>query len=490
VTIWIGEIQWMIRHGLGYRRDPILKSLHHIETRDALLDLSDPANPREAEWPEAEFIVGNPPFLGNRLLRRGIGDVYVEQLWSVFDDRLPHSSDLCCYWHEKARAAIEARRARRAGLLATQGIRGQANRRVLERVLDSGTIFFARSDEPWVLAGASVHISFVGQGDRAEVAHELDGLSALAINADLTAGSDLTSARRLPENLGVAFMGTMKVGPFDIDATTAAAMLSDANPDGRSNADVVRPWVNGQDLTGSPRHKWIIDFPDEMPEREAALYQAPFAYVERYVRPFRQTVNAPCCRKRWWIQHRRRPEMSAALAGLHRYIATARVTKHRLFVWLDPRTVPDSAIIAIARGDDYTFGILQSRAHETWARSTGTQLREAESGSRYTPTTCFETFPFPDSTPEQRDRVGEAARRLVELRDGWLNPPGLDPAELAKRTLTHLYNQRPTWLANAHADLDAAVFAAYGWPTDLHDTDILERLLAVNLARAAGDRSL
>jgi type II restriction/modification system DNA methylase subunit YeeA len=176
--------------------------------------------------------------------------------------------------------------------------------------------------------------------------------------------------------------------------------------------------------------------------------------------------------------------MSAALAGLHRYIATARVTKHRLFVWLDPRTVPDSAIIAIARDDDYTFGILQSRAHETWARSTGTQLREAESGSRYTPTTCFETFPFPGPTPEQRDRVGEAARRLVELRDGWLNPPGLDPAELAKRTLTHLYNQRPTWLANAHADLDAAVFAAYGWPVDLADAEILERLLALNLGRA------
>jgi hypothetical protein len=165
VTIWIGEIQWMIRHGLGYRRDPILKSLHHIETRDALLDLSDPANAREAEWPEAEFIVGNPPFLGNRLLRRGLGDGYVEALWSVFDDRLPHSSDLCCYFHEKSRAAIRAGRTRRAGLLATQGIRGQANRRVLQRILDTGAIFFARSDEPWILGGAGVRISFVGQDD-------------------------------------------------------------------------------------------------------------------------------------------------------------------------------------------------------------------------------------------------------------------------------------------------------------------------------------
>ena len=115
------------------------------------------------------------------------------------------------------------------------------------------------------------------------------------------------------------------------------------------------------------------------------------------------------------------------------------------------RQFRDSALIVFARDDDYTFGVLHSRVHELWARATGTQLREVESGFRYTPTTCFETFPFPDPTPEQRERVGEAARRLVELRDGWLNPPGLDPADLEKRTLTNLYNQRPTWLANAHA---------------------------------------
>jgi hypothetical protein len=151
--------------------------------------------------------------------------------------------------------------------------------------------------------------------------------------------------------------------------------------------------------------------------------------------------------------------------------------------------VPDSALVIFARDDDYTFGVLHSRAHELWARATGTQVREVESGFRYTPTTCFETFPFPDPTPEQRDRVGEAARRLVELRDGWLDPPDLDPADLAKRTLTNLYNQRPTWLANAHADLDAAVFAAYGWPADLHDADVLEHLLTLNVDRAGTTRA-
>ncbi len=483
VTIWIGEIQWMIRHGLGYRRDPILESLDHIETRDALLDLSDPANPREAEWPAAEFIVGNPPFLGNRLLRRGLGDDYVETLWSVFDDRLPHSSDFCCYWHEKARAAIQTGRTRRAGLLATQGIRGQANRRVLERIKGSGDIFFARSDEPWILSGAAVHISFVSQDDGSEAARELDGQPVASVNADLTTGTDLTQARTLPENLGIAFMGDIRVGPFDIVAETADALLRSPNPDGRSNADVVRRWANGSDVTGRGRDMWIVDFGVDMPEREAALYEAPFAHAEALIRPYRQTVRQECCRARWWIHHNRRPEMSKALAGLRRYIATPATAKHRLFVWLDSAVLPDHALIVFARDDDFTFGVLQSRVHELWARGTGTQLREVESGFRYTPTTCFETFPFPNPTPEHRERVGEAARRLVELRDGWLNPPGLEPADLAKRTLTNLYNQRPTWLANAHATLDNTVTRAYGWADLPSNEEVLGRLLSLNMGR-------
>jgi type II restriction/modification system DNA methylase subunit YeeA len=149
--------------------------------------------------------------------------------------------------------------------------------------------------------------------------------------------------------------------------------------------------------------------------------------------------------------------------------------------------LPDSAVVAIARDDDYTFGVLHSRLHELWARALGTQLREAESGFRYTPTTCFETFPFPEPTAEQREAIAEDARELDDLRNGWLNPPNVSAAELKKRTLTNLYNQRPTWLANAHDALDAAVADAYGWPADLPNQEILERLLALNLERAAAE---
>ena len=480
VTIWIGEIQWMLRHGLGYRRDPILSPLDHIETRDALLDLTDPAHPREAEWPAAEFIVGNPPFLGAKLLRRGLGNEYAETLFDIFAERLPGMADLSAYWHEKARAAIAAGRTKRAGLLATQSIRGGGSRRALERIKESGDIFFARSDDPWVLSGANVHISFVGQDDGSECEHELDGRAVDAINADLTAGVDVTRARRLHENQGIAFIGDQKSGPFDIDDVTARQMLVAPNPDGRSNADVVRPWVNGDDITSRPSSRWIIDFGVDTPEVEAALYEAPFEYLRAHVQPARAGSGSELREPRWWLHVWPRPEMRRAIADQTRYLGTPILTKWRLFVWIGFEALADHQLVVFARDDDYTFGVLHSRVHEAWALATGTQL---ETRPRYTPTTCFETFPFPRPSDEQREAIAAAARELVRLRDGWLNPPGLDPVELSKRTLTNLYNARPTWLEHAHAALDRAVLAAYGWPDDLAGEPLLAALLALNLER-------
>ena len=477
VTVWIGEIQWMIRHGLGWRRNPILRRLDTIENRDALLDRSDPTNPREAEWPDAEFIVGNPPFLGGKLLRRGLGDRYVEAMFEVFDNRVPREADLSAYFHEKLRGQIDDGQTRRGGLLATQGIRGGANRRVLERIKQSGDIFFARSDDPWILSGANVHISFVAQDDGSETERELDGSRVQSINVNLTSGLDLSQSRRLRKNFGVSFMGDTKGGPFELDRETAAWLISQPNPDGRSNSDVVRPWANGLDLTRRPRNMWIIDFGVDFSQEEAALYEAPFEYIVQRVRPARATSRTTI--EQWWLHERPRGEMRAALAGLTRFIATPRIAKFRTFSWLPATTLLDSACIAIARDDDYMFGVLQSRPHEVWALAMGTQL---ETRPRYTPTTCFETFPFPEPTPEQRHRVGEAAKRLDNLRNGWLNPPGLDPADLEKRTLTNLYNQRPAWLANAHAELDEAVSTAYGCPSEMTDEEILGLLLRLNRA--------
>ena len=483
-ALWIGYIQWHQANGFAYTQRPILTPLDTIRQTDAILDLTDPEHPAEPEWPPAEFIVGNPPFLGGKLLRTGLGDKYVDTLFRQYDGRVPAEADLVCYWFDKAQRAIEAQTVKRVGLLATQGIRGGANRRVLQRIKETGDIFVAWSDHPWVLDGAAVHISIVGFDDGSEDDRELDGQPVAAINANLTVGVDLTAAKRLHGNLGIAFMGDTKGGPFDIPSEVARQLFSRPNPHGKGNGDVVRQWVNGRDITDQSRGMWIIDFGD-MPMDQAVLYEAPFEYVNTHVRPTRIHNRRPLYASNWWWHMEPRPGMRRALKGLARYIATPRVTKHRLFVWMGNETLSDSAIIAIAKDDDYTFGVLHSRFHELWARGMGTQLREVESGFRYTPTTCFETFPFPQLTDDQRETIGAAAAELNALREGWLNPPGISADELRRRTLTNLYNQRPTWLENIHARLDAAVAEAYGWPADLPDAEILERLLALNLARAA-----
>jgi SAM-dependent methyltransferase len=483
VTIWIGQIQWMLSHGLGHPRDPVLQPLDNIREQDALLDLSDPSHPREAEWPEADVVVGNPPFLGRKFLRGALGDGYLDALFEVYKGRVPAEVDLCCYWQEKARAQIAARELRRAGLLATQGIRGGANRTVLERIKRTGDVFFAYDDEPWVLAGATVHISFVGQDDGSDTARTLDGHPVAAINADLTSGLDLTCARSLDENLRLAYIGVQKGGDFDVPAEQALRWMSLPNPDGRSNRDVLRLCINGVDLTERWRDVWVIDFGPSMTIDEASLYEAPFEHVRAHVEPFRLGNRRAAYAERWWIHQEARPGMREALSGLTRFVATPITSKHRLFRWLSTDALPMVSVVAIARDDDYAFGVLHSRIHEAWARGMGTQLREVESGFRYTPTTCFETFPFPRPSDLQREAIAEAARDLDRLRTGWLTPPGLSDADLAKRTLTNLYNARPTWLAQAHERLDAAVLAAYGWPADIDHDDLLARLLALNLAR-------
>ena len=481
-ALWIGYIQWHHNNGFPYNHSPVLTPLVSIRKTDAILDLSDPEDPKEPEWPEAEFIIGNPPFLGGKLLRTNLGDEYVNALFQVYGGRVAGEGDVVCYWFEKAREILASGGAKRTGLLATQGIRGGANRRALQRIKETGDIFLAWSDHPWILDGAAVHISIVGFDDGSEANRVLDGNTAASINANLTSGADLTTARRLKDNLGIAFMGDTKGGPFDIPFSVASNLINRPNPDGRKNHDVVLRRANGKDITSRPSGTWIIDFGVTLPYTESALYEAPFEYVNTHVRPKREKSRSKM--SDWWIHERPRPEMRKALQSLERYIATPTTAKHRLFTWLTAEILPDHSLIVIARDDDYSFGVLHSQAHEIWARAMGTQLREVESGFRYTPTTCFETFPFPEPTEEQREAIAEAARELNKLREGWLNPPDMPEAELKKRTLTNLYNARPTWLQLAHERLDTAVSGAYGWPADLADGEILERLLALNLERA------
>jgi type II restriction/modification system DNA methylase subunit YeeA len=505
VVVWIGFLQWKFEHGIFIDRQPILQTLtNNIEHSDAILQQdAQTKQTREPLWPPADFIVSNPPFLGGKLLRRTLGDVYVDQLFELYKGRVKAESDLVVYWFEKARHQLEVGSVGRVGLLATQGIRGGANRAVLERIQQTGRIFWAWSDRKWLLAGAAVHVSMVAFEGPAEqfgnsgldsAAEDclLDGWSVPFINPDLTTGSNTASASRLKENANLCFMGTTKVGAFDIDAETAREMLSaPLNPNGHPNSDVVRPWVNALDFTRRPRNMFIIDFGTDMSEAAAAMYEMPFEYIKHHVKPTRISNKRETYAKRWWIHGEARAELRRAIRSLFRYIVTPSLSKHRFFVWTEQQVIPDHQVFAYPRQDDYFFGILHSRAHELWALKMGTQL---ESRPRYTPDSCFDTFPlpWPPSTEPSEDKdsrvkaIADAARELVRLRDAWLNPPNASEEELKDRTLTKLYNNRPAWLENAHQTLDRAVFTAYGWAYPLLKDEIIRRLLELNRERAAG----
>ena len=675
VTVWIGDIQWCRRNGYQHATHPILQSLDGIEHRDALLNLDG----TEAEWPTADVIVGNPPFLGDKMMRGQLGDSYVETLRNTYAGRVPGGADLVTYWFEKARAQIAAGQCRAAGLVATNSIRGGANRKVLERIvaatllpgqtgdthgdgnlrhletggktenggLRAGTgrssgagdcrragrtgdeslsgrgagaaqdrsghpemddrhpagrghfagdeellltpvplrIFNAWSDEPWVNEGAAVRVSLVcfgsaqhecfgadGRSDALSAkpgtspvdsgAHPdgaarsprglgsaaiLNGQPVAVIHADLTAGNssgldagcDITQAKSLNENSHTGFIGTQKTGAFDIPGNFGRSWLKSPNPNGRPNSDVVRPWANGMDITRRPSDTWIVDFGCATEMSAAAFYELPFAHLAEKVKTARAGKRETIASK-WWLHTRPRPDMRTALTGLSRYLATPRVSKHRYFVWLSTKVLPDSRLTVIAREDDVSFGLLHSRFHEAWSLAT-CSWHGVGNDPTYNAVSCFETFPFPAgltpadtvgatrqgsgllqpapilpalADPSRRPVAGAIATTAFELnrlREAWLNPPdwvdwvitpeeeqaGFPPrpvskpgheADLKIRTLTNLYNARPAWLAMAHEKLDQAVAVAYGWDDytpAMPDKEILRRLLALNQARAA-----
>ncbi|MDR3489125.1 MAG: class I SAM-dependent DNA methyltransferase [Bradyrhizobium sp.] len=366
VSVWIGEIQWMRRNGFGVSRNPILKALNTIECRDALLN----PDGSEAVWPEADAIVGNPPFLGGKLMRSLLGSDYVEKLFSIFAGRVPQEADLVCYWFVKAWEAIVSGKTAHAGFVATNSMRGGANRRTLDPIVAGGVIYDAWADEPWVLNGAAVRVSMVCFARSAPPEGlRLNGAPARQINTDLTGGaSDFTKARRQSENAGVAFMGDTKGGAFDIPGSIAREWLKlPLNPNGRPNADVLKPWMNGMDIMRRPAGKWIVDFGWEMDKAAASLYEAPFTYCLSNVQSARAANRTEHHQIFWWRHVRSRQNMWSQIHHLARYLVTPTIAKHRTFYWLPSATCPDHQLIVISRDDDTTFGILHSRFHEAWA---------------------------------------------------------------------------------------------------------------------------
>ncbi|MCO5191203.1 MAG: class I SAM-dependent DNA methyltransferase [Anaerolineae bacterium] len=530
VTVWIGYLQWRHENGFGEMDDPILRPLHNIERRDAILDYDADGRPIEPEWPSAEVIIGNPPFLGGNKIRQELGDETVDQLFQAHDGRVPKTADLVVYWFARSWTQITKNRAERVGLIATQAIRSAVNRSVLDKISESNGLFLAWSDKPWVLDGAAVRVSIIGFDGGSQKEKRLDGDKVERINADLTSSADLTKAARLIENIDLTFQGSMIGGSFQISESTAKDWLELTNPSGKDNSDVVRPYVTGIDVLRRTQREWIVDFGAQMPEEEASQYEMPFQYLQEHVYPVRAKNRRASRRERWWIHADPQPSMRVSVATLSRYIATVRVAKHRLFVWLPSATLCSNKLIVIARSDDYFFGVLHSNVHEVWSLVSSSR-HGVGNDPAYTPTSTFETYPFPwppGQEPAEADdeRVAEIAhwaRELVAWRDAWLNPPPPQPGAinvaydkmLKQRTLTNLYNglvyYRETVKAgklfmqdefdkvtrrsvsrsaiqeldDIHTALDHAVLDAYGWPHDLSDEAILEQLLALNLERAA-----
>jgi type II restriction/modification system DNA methylase subunit YeeA len=516
VSVWIGEIQWMRRNGFEAARNPILRTLSNIENRDAVLN----ADGTRAEWPKADVVVGNPPFLGNKKMISELGEDYTVSLRKAWLE-LSGGVDLVTYWFAKTWAQMISGKLERAGLVATNSIRGGANREVLKTIVDGGQIFEAWDDEEWTVDGAAVRVSLVCFANSILDQVKLNSNLVNGILPDLTAlttGHDLTSANRLIENRGLAFQGPVKVGPFDVEGDIARKwLLAPQNPNGRSNQDVLFPLLNGSDITGRSTQRWIINF-SELAEAESSLYELPFEYVKSTIKPIRDLNRDQQRREAWWRLGRSGSDLREATRKTVRVVMTPRVAKHRLFVFVNHQTLPDSAVVAIARDDDTTFGILHSSFHELWSLRMGTSL---EDRPRYTPSTTFETFPFPEGlTPNipaanyaadpRATKIAAAAARLNELRENWLNPADLvkrvpevvagypdrilpvneaASMELKNRTLTKLYNVRPAWLDNAHKALDEAVAEAYGWGDDwragiLTEDEILARLFKLNQERS------
>ena len=459
-SVWIGHLQWTRANGFQVPQDPVLRPMdRNFRNMDAILQRQPGQPPSEPEWPETEFIVGNPPFLGTKKLRGELGDDYVDELFAFYGQRIPNFSDLCCYWFEKARKMIQEGKCKRAGLLATQGIRGGLNREVLNRIKSSGDIFFAESDREWFLDGANVHISMIGFDGGNEKTRILDGMATEKINSNLTSEADLTKATRLRGNAGIGFVGDVKSGRFDVPETDARPLLLDPNPHDTPNSQVMLPWINSLDVLRRPRHVWIIDFVDNQNQAVCSRFENPFKRVQELVMPEREKVKRKRYRDLWWLHAEPCLEMRRSISNLPRFLVTPTIAKHRVFAWCEPPILPDHQLIVFARSDDYFFGVLHSRIHEIWALGQGTQLREKESGFRYTPTTCFETFPFPFaadtaaedplqfvarlraahyhfgqdnvvqeepspvSVPDRRAAIAAAAKELNELRERWLNPP-------------------------------------------------------------------
>jgi hypothetical protein len=470
VTLWMGHKLVTDAYGAV---EPVLPlvDLSGIVVGDAL----------RLDWPSADVVIGNPPFHGSQHLRKALGDAYVEWLKKTFKCGV---QDYCVYWFR--RAADHLAPGARAGLVGTNSVsQNKARAAALDYVVArGGVITSAVSSEKWP-GDAKVHVSLVNWVQRPGTPvprFVLDDVEVGGITSSLRPSDDVPEPQLLAGNADVAFQGPIPVGGgFILTVDEAEKMLADSSALYRR---VVRPYLDGEDIADNPEQRpsrFVIDF-GAMPLEEASRYPRAIAIVRERVKPERDHNRDARFRELWWQFGRPRGEMRRVLAGLDRYIASARHGKRLLFIWSDPWWMASDATNVFAFDDDYYLGVLSSTAHTAWAWERSSTLK---GDLRYTPTTAFATFPWPDPIDNDlRAVVGEAAREMVQLRSEHCIQGGFG--------LTRLYNVMNEGgyrdLADSHLRLDRAVAACYGWPRTVAEDrgELVSRLARLNVEVVAG----
>jgi hypothetical protein len=561
LVLWIGYLQWHFRtRGDAKPSEPVLRKFRNIECRDAVLaydaieivtgddgqpitrwdgrtmkkhpvtgeDVPDETarvplyryvNARKAEWPAADYVVGNPPFVGNKRMRMVLGDGYTETIRRIYAD-LPEAIDYVMYWWDRAAQLLKDEQIYRFGFITTNSITQTFNRKILKNYLEDISpisLGFAVPDHPWVDSadGASVRIAMtcaqrnIKAGRLCTVAEEspsdeesvnviCDTCEGL-INSDLTTGANLTSLVELESNKLLSGQGVLVLGEGFLLTKEEAEALIQLEPQARA---FIKRYRNGKDLMQIPRNIKIIDLYGVTSETELRKYPHVYQRIFDLVRPARLEMKDKARRERWWLFGRSNKEIRQAIRGVPRYIATCRTAKHRVFLFLDSDILPDTKVVAIGLSDAFHLGVLCSHAHLVFAKEIGGWLGVGNDPT-YNNADCFNKFSFPDCTTDQQAQIRALGEQLDAHRK---RQQALHP----DLTLTEMYNvleklragatlndkERVTHerglvavLRQLHDELDAAVAAAYGWPATLSDEEILQRLVALNAERAREEQA-
>lgn len=562
LVLWIGYLQWQLRArgDASHFPEPVLQEYGNIECRDAVLawdrieplldDAGKPVtrwdgvttktspvtgeeipdetaripvvryvNPRKAEWPKADFVVGNPPYVGNKRMRFALGDGYVEALRAAHDG-VPETADLVIYWWDHAAQLVSEGGPQRFGLITTNSITQTFNRKVLQKWIAAKrpvSIRFAIPDHPWVdtVSGAAVRVAMTvagggtSVGELLEVISERAGLDDAAeitfrkrtgeVHADLSVGPPVHSALKLKANEDLSFQGPILVGE---GFRLAPEELAELGLDKSTLPSVVRRYVIGRDIVQTPEERYVVDFFGMAESAARESFPTLFQRLLTRVKPERDSNRDKGFRDRWWLWGRPRPELRAAVDGLTRFIVTVETSKHKPFCFLSTDVCPDHKLYVIASDDAWVLGVLSSRVHGAWALAAGGHLGVGNDPT-WTNTTCFLPFPFPACSDASQARIRDLAQALDDHRKKQqLLHPGL--------TLTAMYNVLDklrtveplntkdksihedgliSILKQIHDDLDTAVFDAYRWPADLTDEQILEHLVVLNGERAEEERN-